>query len=64
MPQGTHSHNTPAYTARSISTNSPTTLNSPYAGSYSAADLSTYPSGGVKNTSTIEALRKTLNQLG
>ncbi len=63
MPTGTQTHQSPAYTARTISADSPTTLDSPYAAAYSAADLSAFPSGGVKNTNTIEELRKNLNQL-
>ena len=63
MPTGTQTHQSPAYTARTISADSPTTLPANYAGGYSAADLSTFPSGGIKNTNTIEELRKNLNQL-
>ena len=63
MPTGTQTHQSPAYTARTISADSPTALSSPYAAAYSAADLSAFPSGGVKNTNTIEELRKNLNQL-
>ena len=74
MPRGTQTHDTPnstvasgayaaSYTTRTLRADSPTTLPSNYAGSYSAADLTTWPSGGILTTSTIEDLRKGTNQL-
>ena len=76
MPVGTHTHDSPGsgnsaaalYSNRTIQTNAPTTLpgadtNEGYSGSYFAADLSAWPSGGILTTGNLESLRKSTNQL-
>ena len=66
MPAGTQQHGTDttysAFNSPSLN-NSPSTLPSGYAGTYGAANLKTWPSGGILTTGTLEDLRKGTNQL-